>query len=281
MRKAFTLIELLTVVALMALLGGTAVGGYRAMQRGMEEKGVMQNVNSAVRAAFQRAQIDRQPTIIYFWNETLTGETEDDNAVVVGKAVAVRRNGRISDVQGSYLIDEFGDLERSYAVVSDEESGSGSSNQHDSMFIYPMGKLSDMSKINRTRVRSAVVKKSESPIFLTGRKQIGDNEIPAYAFEQLESDVTWQPGMAYGFEFLSLQLPHGYIFGSEYSSDVGNPVKPVTVLSFKPGTTSSNGSTSGGYIGNKSQIEIFHLRPNGATLTPVSIGKSDPPDRTL
>lgn len=281
MRKAFTLIELLTVVALMALLGGTAVGGYRAMQRGMEEKGVMQNVNSAVRAAFQRAQIDRQPTIVYFWNETLTGETEDDNAVVVGRAVAVRRNGRISAVEGNFLIDEFGDLERSYAVVNDEDAGSGSSNDNDSMFLYPMSKLSDMTKINRTRVRSAVVAKNESPIFLTGTKPIGDNKIPAYAFEKLESDVTWQPGMAYGFEFLSIQLPHGYIFGSEYSSDAGNPVKPVTVLSFKPGTTSSSGSTSGGYIGNKSQIEVFHLKPNGAVLTPVSVGKSDPPDRTL
>ena len=64
MKKAFTLVELLVVVGIMGLLGTVSVGGYRAMQRGMADKGVMENVNSFVRAAYQRAQIDRQPTAI-------------------------------------------------------------------------------------------------------------------------------------------------------------------------------------------------------------------------
>jgi prepilin-type N-terminal cleavage/methylation domain-containing protein len=44
-RKAFTLIELLMVVLIMGILGSITVGGYRAMQRGMEERGVMENVS--------------------------------------------------------------------------------------------------------------------------------------------------------------------------------------------------------------------------------------------
>ena len=40
-RRAFTLVELLMVVMIMGILGAVTVGGYRAMQRGMEERGVM------------------------------------------------------------------------------------------------------------------------------------------------------------------------------------------------------------------------------------------------
>ena len=53
----------------MGLLGTVSVGGYRAMQRGMEERGVMENVNAVIKTAYERAQIDRRPTVMYFWNE--------------------------------------------------------------------------------------------------------------------------------------------------------------------------------------------------------------------
>ena len=67
MKRAFTLVELLVVIGIMGFLGTVSVGGYRAMQRGMEERGVMQNVNTVVKTAFERAQIDRQPTWIWMW----------------------------------------------------------------------------------------------------------------------------------------------------------------------------------------------------------------------
>ncbi len=95
-RRGFTLLELLVVIAIMGLLGTASVGGYRAMQRGMEERGVMQNVNEFIRAAYQRAQIDRQPVAVYFWNECIREESDMQTAVVVGKAVAVRRSGRVT-----------------------------------------------------------------------------------------------------------------------------------------------------------------------------------------
>ena len=58
-RRAFTLVELMVVIMIMGILGTVSVGGYRAMQRGIEERGVMQNVNQFIRSAYQRAQIDR------------------------------------------------------------------------------------------------------------------------------------------------------------------------------------------------------------------------------
>lgn len=280
MRKGFTLIELLTVIALMGLLGTAAVGGYRAMQRGMEQKGVMQNANSAIRAVFQRAQIDRQPTLIYFWNETLSSETADENAIVVGRAVAIRRHGRISAVRDNLLVDEFGDLDRAYPVSTDGESDSSESgNANDTMYLYPMDNLNAMSSMRRSRVKSRVVDGGESPLFLTGRKTIGDNEISAYAFEVVDKNgVDWRAGTAYGLEFLSIQLPHGYIFGTQFSSSTEDPIRYVDTLVFKPGVTSSSGNTSDAIVG-KAQIDVNYLKSTGATLTPVSIGKTDTPDR--
>lgn len=287
MRKGFTLIELLTVVMLMGVLGTAAIGGYRAMQRGMEERGVMQNANSAIRAVYQRAQIDRQPTVIFFWNETLRGETMDDNAVVVGKAVAIRRHGRLSNViGGSKLVDEFGDLNLAYPGSDDEDDSSASAggNQKDTMFLYPMDSLSSMTAMKRTLVKSHVVREDEKPLFLTGNKTIGDGTIPGFAFEVVDAGgVQWKPGMAYGFEFLSIQLPHGYIFGDQYSTSTDDPIREAGSFVFKPGSNNGGGLTTGGTVGGTAEMDVYLLKPSadGDSLTAVSIGKTDSPERSL
>lgn len=285
MRKGFTLIELLTVVALMGLLGAAAVGGYRSMQRGMEQRGVMQNANSAIRAVFQRAQIDRQPTMIVFWNETLTEQTEDDLPVVVGKAVAIRRHGRLSNVTGSkYLVDEFGDLNQAYPSSDDEdENGARSSNTgKDTMYLYPMDNLSQLNELKRSSVKSSVVKMQDQNVVFPTPKAIGDGSVDTWAFELTDAGgVTWKPGMAYGFEFLTLQLPRGYIFGNQFSTSTTGTTKLAGTLVFKPGITSTSGATSGGIEGSASQIEIYYLKSAGSSFTPVSIGKTDSPERSL
>ena len=62
--------------------------------------------------------VDRVPTAVFCYNRMLREATADDNAVVVGEAVAIRRAGRITRAQGNYLYDEFGDLDRSYDRLS-------------------------------------------------------------------------------------------------------------------------------------------------------------------
>ena len=153
-RSAFTLIELLMVIMIMGLLGTVTVGGYRAMQRGMEERGVMENANHFIRAAYRRAQIDRQPVAVYFWNETLREETDTEPMIVVGKAVAVRRAGRISRYVDPYLYDEFGDLDKERLIESaedeDEENADSGSTENDN--LVPLYKMNSRSSNGRSLV---------------------------------------------------------------------------------------------------------------------------------
>ena len=291
MKKAFTLVELLVVIGIMGLLGTISVGGYRAMQRGMAERGVMENVDHFIRAAYQRAQIDRQMTAIYFWNETLRKEDDYSAAIVVGRAVAVRRSGRISRKDGQLIYDEFADLERSYATddnVSGNAVGDGTGTaEGNTMYLYPMDSVSDVQDNNELK-RSIVYQrvygneKTILPKYLSaaenggnltdndgGYKSAGDidkGEIVSYAFKLAPSQpvsVDWKPGMAYGFEFAELELPHGYIFGTTYSSDINNPVQTQGTLVFTAGRCSGNGIEGTGGIENRSgTIRVSVLRPN-------------------
>ncbi len=282
-RKAFTLIELLLVVAIMGLMGTAAVGGYRAMQRGMEERGVMQNVNQFIRSAYQRAQIDRVPVSVYFWNETLREETETETLVVVGKAVAVRRAGRVSEVDGDRLYDEFGDL-RFYRFSLDEESESLNPSQGDKdngMYLYPMsGPGAGGSQMKRSVV-AQVVTHSDG---ISERLDPGDRNsarpIEMYAFQVLDgSQGDWKRGMAYGLEFAELQLPHNYIFGGSYSRQVSKPVTDVKKLAFKPGVNSGSGSQGG--ISGDDTVTVSSLRPGASgelAAEKVDVSKSPTKD---
>ena len=115
MRKGFTLLELLVVVGIMGMLGVAAAGGYSALGRGMSERGAVASAASLLRAAKERAQVDRSPTVVYCYNRLVKEPTGvDDNGVVVGVMTAVRRAGRITyTTGGDVLYDEFADLDRS------------------------------------------------------------------------------------------------------------------------------------------------------------------------
>lgn len=302
MKKAFTLIELLVVIGIMGLLGTASVGGYRAMQRGMAERGVMENVNAFVRAAYQRAQIDRQPTAIYFWNETMRGDASEDlPGIVVGKAVAIRRHGRITEVKGDYLYDEFADLNLSYqtadaAASSAAGEGAGDSRKN-TMYLYPLDRLSDNeSKVLRAIVDQKVVGRPLTPYYLSGKDGgalpndaayyndgIGsslasdekDGQMKVYAFKVADAGgVAWKVGMAYGFEFARLELPHGFVFGSPSLSslfNVKNPMHWVGTLTFDVGRNEGNG-VSGESV---KSITVSELLPDKkGELSVRTVGKS-------
>ena len=301
MNRAFTLLELLVVVGIMGLLGTVSVGGYMQMRRGMEEKGVIQDVNTLIRAAYQRAQVDRQPTAVVFWNETLRGDSDVDgeNMLVVGHAVAIRRSGRITEVSSNFLIDEFADLALTYQTDDGDDGSSGSPDA--GMYIYPLDNLSAVeqsSAIRRSLVETKVYAQERTPVYLTGPKSenvassasgsgssAATGQITVYGFKIKSSNgVSWKPGMAYGMEFAHLVLPHGYFFGSNYSTSTTDPIREAGALAFDVGKNTGNGMVSGNQGGLMSrtsvQITAFRLGSSG-TLEPKSIGMSADPTKEM
>ena len=271
LQRAFTLIELLVVMAIMGLLGTISVGGYRAMQRGMEQRGVLLNVRQFVRAAQERARIDRVPVNVYFWNETLRKETDTEPPVIVGKAAAVRRTGRVTQVDGDYLYDEFGDLR----AMADEADASGNVNvstgSKQGLFLYRIGKSTNF---ERSLIAPDTEANKDFAVYVDDDAEFKRTEIRPYAFRVVDANgVSWKTGDAYGFAFEEIQLPKNYIFGSSYSDKTSSPVTEIKVFNyeFDPLEDAYNKTF-------RDTVQISNLRPapnapNG--MKAVSIGDSN------
>ena len=269
-RRGFTLLELLVVMGIMGFMGTLAVGGYRAMQRGMEDSSVLRNVSQFIRAAAQRADIDRQPVAIYFWNETLQGETASDEVpIVVGKAVAVRRSGRITAVSGRYLCDEFGDLRFNRLMLDEDEENESASGADRGQGI-PLYHLNgnEGNQARKTIVSETTVRQPVSEVLSTGQQV----EIECYAFVTKDGGGDWKVGDAYGFEFADITLPHGYLFGSNWSKTTTNPIAGEQVLFFRG---SGNGASG------RDTISISAMRPGASgAVEAKNIGTSTSPKNT-
>ena len=276
LQRAFTLIELLVVMAIMGLLGTISVGGYRAMQRGMEQRGVLLNVRQFVRAAQERARIDRVPVNVYFWNETLKEETDTEPPVIVGKAAAVRRTGRVTQALGGYLYDEFGDLRAMMPEADGSGSGTSTTGSKQGLFLYKIGK-------DRKFERSLIAPDTETnevfAVYVDARlpndpdaDQFKSAEIRPYGFRVIKdyNGVSWETGDAYGFAFEEIQLPKNYIFGSSYSEKTSSPVTEIDVFNyeFDPLEDAWNETFS-------DTVDICNLRPAPSGMQAVKIGDSN------
>lgn len=286
-RSAFTLIELLMVIMIMGLLGTVTVGGYRAMQRGMEERGVMENANHFIRAAYRRAQIDRQPVAVYFWNETLREETDTEPMIVVGKAVAVRRAGRVSrKKEGDKLLyDEFGDLDKERLIESaedeDEDNENSGSTENDN--LVPLYKMNSRSSNGRSLVSQTTknVTFYNSELLLSTGSTV---KIPCYAYVLKDEGTAgeWHTGDAYGLEFAEIQLPHGYLFGSSYHKRPQDKISAgdYKMLWFDVSLNSGSGSDEG--VSGDSTVDIYSLRPGkSGELEAQPVATTDKPTKGL
>ena len=277
--RGFTLIELLVVIGIMGLMGTVSVGGYRAMQRGMEERGVMQNVNAIIKTAYERAQIDRRPTVMYFWNETIRSRTDDENEIVVGRAVAVRQQGRLTFADGTYLVDEFADLNLSFGTAvagdaegeEDEQAGDGTGDVgENTMFLYCLDRLTageaKMRSVVSARVYGGDDTKSSETYFHETPTDTENGDLTwLWGFKvENANGVTWKKGSAYGFEFAEITLPHNYIFGSDYSESAENqPIKGENSMVFVVGRNyGTDGVTS--LSQSTGSITVYSLRPDGS-----------------
>lgn len=246
MKKGFTIIELLTVVAIMSILGVAAAGSYNALVRGMKERGAVAAASALLRSAKERAMIDRVPTAVFCYNRLLRGVGDgdsDENATVVGVMTAVRRSGRISYSRGNFLYDEFGDLLGTYECLSDmagystdgEAHSASELERHRGMKLYRFpAKNGDM---RYSIVADAVwLGRNDMREYVPSLQD--ETNVCACAFYLLGSQgkrkvSSWSAGDAYAFEIAEIQLPDGIIFGSDIPSDVTDISNPVT-LYFDP-----------------------------------------------
>lgn len=260
-KRAFTLVELLVVVGIMASLATMSIGSYFAISRGMADRGALATATSVISLAQERSRIDLVPTVVYFYNELIQekNQSKGQEQVSVGVAIAVRRSGRISRITGELLCDEFSDLDRTYGLADD----SGPS-RSDTFRLYRFNSR----KMEYSSVYSEVVEDTidnetyliEQPVDRQFRKVNGDredpNELITYAFRKSGGgDANWKVGDAYGYEFARIRLPDNYIFGS--ASDVPSEREPVKVVNdvieCTPRSTGSNLKT----------VKVYAKRPNG------------------
>jgi prepilin-type N-terminal cleavage/methylation domain-containing protein len=289
-RRAFTLVELLVVIAIMGMMGALSVGGYRAMRRGMEERSVMRTVNQFIRAAYQRAQIDRLPVAVYFWNETVAEDSGSEVLTVMGRAVAVRRAGRITKVDGNLLCDEFGDL----AYLSAETAGietSSSSASDSGMYIYQMnnGKNTQMmrSVVNTVteerEINDAMLFSGDATrqVNFSDQRSNRDSGFHVYAYRISDrGSADWNTGDAYGFEFAEIELPKGFIFGTSYSTSVQTPVAGEDMIRFTVSQNSGSGASSG--TSGKYSVQVSALRPDkSGSISPQKVGTSGNPTERM
>ena len=283
MRRGFTLLELLVVMAIMGMMATASVASYRTMRQGMEESSVVRSSSQFLRLAYQRSKIDRVPVNVYFWNETISVEDEQKGTktIAAGRAVAVRRLGRITAIDGKKLVDEFGDLDI-YGVTDDEgelDPGDSSYQNDSGMYLYQVN--GDESSFQRSTVSRSTAPK---PLSITKGKMItdpdwqpdgdGGNSIPAYAFYiQDEGGVSWKKGDAYGLEFGDFGLPNNYLFGDGYSDSAANPIREIKVVNFNPLASNDGGGET---------VTVSALRPNAqGELAVKKIDSTTAPNRDL
>lgn len=246
MKRGFSLLELMVVVAIMAMMGVAASGGYKQMIRGMRERGAVAAATAILRTAKERAAVDRMPTVVFCYNRCYRKADSKDNAVVCGEMVAVRRGGRISTVRGKELYDEFGDL----LVANDVAETAADLDRSAGMRLFRFGGAG-MSEM-RYSVVSEKVLKGELPV---RGYSVGYTNVTAGAYYNLNrSDrepPAWKAGDPYGLVFAELTLPDGYIFGQEIPTEPGRITTPK-VLYFDP----ESGSTR--------SIDVWATRPTAS-----------------
>lgn len=272
MRRAFTLMELMVVVGIMAFLGLAATNGYNALRRGMAERGAVDAASAILKAARERALVDRVPTAVFCYNRCVREATDDENAVVVGEAVAIRRAGRITKVSGNWLYDEFGDLDRAYDTDKEGELPNRTGLR---LWRFDDRKMSDMQYSvvsdgvfcddnvgNCWSYTPSSGLVSDDPN-LTGTgdnngdgKKV-DTKICGCAFYDLGTSKHapsggWVVGSGYGFEFQSMRLPDGFIFKRDIPTEIGAVTTPE-VFHFDPESSSVTG-------GGSDSIDIYSCR---------------------
>lgn len=230
MKKGFTLIELLVVMGIMAMLTAMAIGSYRALTRGMEDRGAVVAAQGFMDTVVQRADVDRTAVEVFFYNRLDQKESSDGtrDRRGHGMAVAVRPCGRVTGKAtsngGTLVLDEFGDLDQMYMTEADlasrEKSGSG---RKPGMRLYIMDGSGKYFDVEPTICEWS----STEPCIASAQDGQDDSagggaarEITVHAYRMVGGTEP-SVGDPYGMEFQNVELPNGYYFGGSAPTAVG------------------------------------------------------------
>lgn len=233
----FSLIELLAVMAIVAMLSTLAVTSYFSAVRGMASRTARRNFANALSMARQRACIDGCRVSLIIFNEA-AGFDPSGTAIsdLAASFVVCRELGRLSFVSGDLLFDEFSDLGK---LFRDKPAG-------DSTGDSPAGaiKIYNLSQGSWSLVRPYVSWKnvgSSVKLLYSG----GNFQIQAHALQRLtgsgvnstgEGGSNWETGDSYGIEIMPVQaLPKGFSFKeliNTLSSD--QALTDVKYVTFEP-----------------------------------------------
>jgi len=229
--RGFTLLELLTTMSIMGFLGVAAASGYQALVRGMNERGVTAVAASALRTAKERALVDRRHIAVFCYNRLVRAPNlaADENGMAVGVITAVRRMGRLSGVTGNFLYDEFADLDQTYETDEESELAKRKGFR---LFKFNNGTVQRM---EYSLVADATYLDEDTQLYLPSEGQTTNAYMAAfYKLDASDHEPSaWKAGDGYGFEFLEVQLPDGFVFDGDVPSQVGN-IEVVKVIDFDP-----------------------------------------------
>jgi len=263
-RAAFTLVELMVVVGLMALLGTVSVTGYFAAARGMADRAAKQDTIALIRQAMQVCLIDQTPTAVLFFNRQTKAQesqttSDEARASSAGAAIAIKMVGRISYVSGDIIVDEFADWNQSCPVAT-------SSRGNDvGIPFYRMSDLSGQVAQGIDKCR-AYVSTAVEPVSFDNEYMIayggqvqhfcddykkrgsdnkkfsgtaysnGNNQRWGHRIKE-RNGITWKVGDAYGMEIGKLDLPKGYLYGTRAANST--KIDSAGALTFNPSDLSN------------------------------------------
>ena len=242
-RSAFTLVELLVVVGLMAMLATVSIAGYSAVNRGMADRGALQSAVSTLRVAQQTCLIDRVPTKVLFFNQKIV---KGSATAFQGTAIAIKQAGRITmDPQSAFgmLVDEFADWDKSYPVKRKNAGGGGGNRV--GMRFFSMRKSDESKGFDKcsTLVNPYVTQVNALDDCMIQRgmkieewcKEYAPNNNVMYGFEAVSGSVgDWKAGDPYGIEIARIDLPKGYIFGNDAPKGDKLDSASIAAVTFDP-----------------------------------------------